>query len=133
MKTFEDITDPFVIAYLECALWASTDDDDGTTLDSLYSLDDLSEEAIERAEKDCHEFVDLCEREGVNPYPEYPVRNEWSDEAKSGHDFFLTRNGHGAGYWDRGLGDIGDKLTALAHSMGETDLYSGDDGKLYFY
>jgi hypothetical protein len=34
------------------------------------------------------------------------------------HDFFLTRNGHGAGFWD---GDYknGEKLTEIAKSFGE--------------
>lgn len=48
------------------------------------------------------------------------------------HDFWLTRNRHGAGFWD---GDYekadGEKLTELAHSFGEINLYVGDDGKIY--
>ena len=27
--------------------------------------------------------------------------------------------GHGAGFWDRGLGEVGDKLTALCRPYGE--------------
>lgn len=34
------------------------------------------------------------------------------DETQSGRDYWFTRNGHGVGFRDRGLGDIGDKLTA---------------------
>ena len=49
-----------------------------------------------------------------------------------GHDFLLTRSGHGAGFWDRGLGPIGDRLSDEAHHFGETNLYRGDDGLLYF-
>lgn len=48
-----------------------------------------------------------------------------------GYDFVLTRNGHGAGFWDRGLGEAGDRLTAAAHSYGESGLYVGDDGRLH--
>jgi NAD/NADP transhydrogenase alpha subunit len=48
-----------------------------------------------------------------------------------GHDFWLTRNGHGAGFWDRGYGEIGRKLTDAAHAWGSSDIYIGDDGKLY--
>lgn len=33
------------------------------------------------------------------------------DESQAGRDYWFTRNGHGAGFWDRGLGDIGDKLS----------------------
>ena len=30
---------------------------------------------------------------------------------QAGIDYFLTRNGHGAGFWDRGLGTIGEALS----------------------
>ena len=50
----------------------------------------------------------------------------------AGHDFWLTRNGHGCGYWD---GDwpkgIGVGLDKLAHKFGEFDLFVGDDGLIY--
>lgn len=50
---------------------------------------------------------------------------------RAGHDFWLTRCGHGAGFWDRGLGDIGCKLTEAASVYGSVDLYIGDDGLIY--
>jgi hypothetical protein len=53
------------------------------------------------------------------------------DPSQAGHDFWLTRNGHGAGFWDRGLGDIGDRLSVAARAFGEVNLYVGDDKKLY--
>ena len=46
-------------------------------------------------------------------------RYSWDD---AGHDFALTRNGHGAGFWDRGLGDAGDELTDLAEAEGELNV-----------
>jgi hypothetical protein len=49
----------------------------------------------------------------------------------AGIDFWLTRNRHGAGFWDRGLGNLGTRLTDAAQAFGECDLYVGDDGKLY--
>ena len=48
-----------------------------------------------------------------------------------GHDLWLTRNGHGAGFWDRGLGAQGDSLTAICEALGGVDSYVGDDGLLY--
>jgi hypothetical protein len=42
-----------------------------------------------------------------------------------------TRNRHGAGFWDRGLGIAGDKLTQWARTFGSSDLYFGDDGLIY--
>ena len=56
---------------------------------------------------------------------------EGIDAAQAGHDFWLTRNGHGAGFWDRGLGERGDRLTNAAHVYGACDLYLGDDGFVY--
>jgi hypothetical protein len=45
-----------------------------------------------------------------------------------GHDFALTRNGHGAGFWDRGLGELGDRLTTAAKVYGESSVYVNDGG-----
>lgn len=35
-----------------------------------------------------------------------------------GHDLWLTRLGHGAGFWDRGAGDLGARLTEAAEALG---------------
>jgi hypothetical protein len=39
------------------------------------------------------------------------LTDEWTDE-QIGHDLWLTRCGHGAGFWDRNLPN-GDKLTEI--------------------
>jgi len=44
-----------------------------------------------------------------------------------GHDFALTRNGHGAGFWDRGYGEDGDTLSDAARAYGEYSVLT-DDG-----
>jgi len=115
----------FSTAYLECALWSSNDESNeqgGNPMDANYDESDLSDECREQMEKDCAEFQEsnreLLEASGQ------------SDE-QSGHDFWLTRCGHGAGFWDRGLGDIGRKLTDACKPYGNVDLYIGDDGKIY--
>jgi hypothetical protein len=46
-------------------------------------------------------------------------------------DFWLTRNGHGAGFWDHDLGAIGQRLTANAKAYGEAYLYLGRFGHIY--
>lgn len=107
--------------YLEAALWSSTDDN-GKPLDDNYSQTDFSDEAMKQATKDWHEFQkqagDLLSS---------------LDISHVAHDFWLTRNRHGAGFWDGDYEEaIGKKLTDLSHGFGETDLYVGDDGKLYF-
>jgi hypothetical protein len=113
--------DAFTRAYLECALWSSTGEDD-EPLDDDHSTDDIALDALQSAIDDCRSFqadaADLL------------LESELSDE-QAGHDFWLTRNGHGAGFWDRGLGVVGDRLSKLSKPYGSADLYVGDDGKVH--
>ena len=46
------------------------------------------------------------------------------EAAQAGHDLWLTTNGHGVGFWDRGLGDLGDKLTELCKQFPEVYMYA---------
>ena len=39
--------------------------------------------------------------------------------------------GHGAGFWDRGLGALGKRLTDASKLYGESDEYVGDDGRIH--
>lgn len=50
---------------------------------------------------------------------------------QAGRDFWYSRNGHGVGFWDRGLGEIGDKLHKAAQAFRQVDSYVGDDGLVY--
>lgn len=124
MTALDDMT----AAYIECALWATTDNADelgGEPLDANYGPDDIHPDTVAAMRADCADFLALLDREGID-------RSAWTDE-QLGHDLWLTRNHHGAGFWDRGHGDVGDVLTAHAHAYGETDLYVGDDGTVYGY
>lgn len=123
--------DIFFAAYIEAMLWSTSGtDQDGEDLESLEGFD-LSIEAMQKAKKDCESFLFL----GVNllvDLPEWYGKGDGGRFAYAGHDFWLTRNHHGAGFWDRGLGDLGDRLTELAQTYGEADPYVGDDGMIYF-
>ena len=109
--------DQMIDAYIQCALWASNDDA-GTPLDVNFTVDDLSPDALARMQDDCRAF-----------YIKSGSRNLFDAETpeQMGHDLWLTRNHHGAGFWDRGLGVTGERLSELAHSMGEQSLEIGDD------
>ncbi len=109
-------------AYVECALWSSTDEE-GNPLDDNYGADDIAPETLEQMREDCAGFAALIEQEGI----------EWAGimSEQFGHDFWLTRNGHGAGFWDRGLGELGKQLTHWAKTFSSVDLYVGDDGLIY--
>ncbi len=116
--------------YLIAAVWAGLDyetDPDASNplpLDENYSADDVSEETRAEILAEIVDFLAACEEAGL--LENYPAGPE-----QFGHDFYLTRNHHGAGYWDRGLGDLGSKLTDLAHAWGSSDLFPQSDGKLY--
>lgn len=119
-------------AYFICALWSSTDDND-QPLDDNYSLDDISQPLKECAFAEINCWLGYCNELGlVDPFIEhYEDSPRYTNEERLGHDFWLTRNGHGAGFWDRGLGELGQKLTEATKTFGTSDLYIGDDGKIY--
>lgn len=112
----------FLSDYIACALGTSHDDDDGY-LSDLYSVDYLEPEALQAMRDDCADFI----AQAGADLPEYTQRTGRT----GGYDFWLTRNGHGAGFWDRGLDALGDRLSAIAEQMGGRDLYLGDDGLIY--
>ena len=120
----------FILGYITCALWSSTGDDE-QHLDEKYDSDDLAPETRKAMEADCEKFIAENET-ALSDYEEIiGTHPEYTESEKAGHDFWLTRNGHGAGFWDRGIGETGDTLTEASTGFGEVDLYVGDDGKLY--
>jgi len=108
----------FLDAYITCSLWSTLDDQD-QPLDA-YSIRDLAPETLQEMEEDCSKFLEENQEDiGL-------------DFTKAGHDFWLTRNGHGCGFWDGDWPkDAGERLTSSSKRFGEVDLYVGDDGKIY--
>ena len=112
-------SDSFTLAYIACALWSSLDDD-GVPLDTNYIASDLAPETLERIKADCAAFraqnwESIC-----------------GNLSRAGHDFWLTRNHHGAGFWyGDWLENVGEELTEACRLWGEFDLYIGDDGEIY--
>lgn len=124
--------DNFTRHYLIAALWSSVDDNDNP-LDASYGLNDFAPTAVYKAKADCRKFQLENAPLLAGAYPLYaPHPDAPTPECSAGHDFWLTRNGHGAGFWDRGLGPIGDRLADAARAFGEAYLYVGDDNLLYF-
>jgi hypothetical protein len=88
--------------------------------------DDLSPDTLTTITADCASFY--------NDHSTVWAAGGWTD-GQAGHDFFLTRNGHGAGFWDRSFNDlsddIGQKLSDACEPYGGQGLYMGDDGRYY--
>jgi hypothetical protein len=115
---FDSYVADFLDGYLECAMWCGVYSDDGTSEPDLATDDLLTDAQRAEIETDCRGFVLGC----------------WADleslpPSQAGHDFYLTRNGHGAGFWDRGLGDAGDRLTRASKVYGPQGfrLWTDDD------
>ena len=113
--------------YLECALWSSCDLYTGRRLDEL-GAGAMADETFDDMACDVWRFLATC---WGDVWEDFEIDLSGIEPEQLGHDLWLTRNYHGAGFWDRGLGEIGDKLTELAHSYGGVTLYIGDDGKIY--
>lgn len=112
----------FMKQYIETMLWSSTDSHD-IPLDDKYGIDDISQEAMARIEKDCKDFIDAIS--------EILIDYSYID-SQLAHDFWLTRNRHGAGFWDGDYPkELGELLTNVSHGFGEINPYIGDDNKIY--
>lgn len=103
-----------VHAYLYTALWTEE-------LESKYDIGNINHDGITKAVKDCQDFVKKAGNliKVLKP-------------SQVGHDFWLTRNGHGAGFWDGDYPEnIGEELTKISKLFGSSDLYIGDDGDIH--
>jgi hypothetical protein len=110
--------DNFTRAYIEALFW--------TEQDNLPDATDLATEAMAKISRDCEEFQT---RNAATLEAAYKIEDY--NEAQAGHDFWLTRNHHGAGFWDRGLDVVGKELTAAAHTFPEVSPYVGDNGEVF--
>ena len=108
-------------SYMRTLLWQATGDE-GNAIDMHYDVDQFDANAFSESDTDLRSFIELCEGEGIE-VDSLPL-------GQVGHDFALTRNRHGTGFWDRGYGKMGDDLTKWAHTFGEVDVYVADDGSL---
>lgn len=118
--------DLFKKGYIEAMFFFSESSDENL---KNVGLPEISTELMEKIEKDCAEFLAKA-----NPLISYENCNYTgcTVEEYAGHDFFLTRNGHGhcfsGGYWKK---PAAIKLDELASSFKAMEIYVGDDGMVY--
>lgn len=129
--------DSIVSSYLEAVIFTEYDngvtiteedpeyDEDGDNIIYPFndkSVDDFSDEAKNQAYEEIAWFIDNAGS----------AIDDITDES-IGHDIWLTRNGHGAGFWDKGYdSDIEEVLEQLSKDLGDMYAYVGDDDKIYF-
>jgi hypothetical protein len=120
VKTYlSDFTD----SYLATAQWITCDSGEGAR--------GFTKSAIKKARIDCEVFIVKViaeftpdEAHKILSYAGYDVK------VLSGHDFYLTRNKHGAGFWDSIIYDElanngRERLTTLSECCGEANAYIG--------
>ena len=117
----EGISNDDINQYLITALWSSNDDD-GNPLGDNYGINDCSKKVKSEAKKDLTKFYQKAK--SILEHKDSNYDCDWR------HDFWLTRNGHGAGFWDDG-GEDGDKLSKITDKFGEVSLYVGDDSEIH--
>lgn len=116
-------------AYLRTLIWTDLEETMG---DDAPDVDDLPGGVTDPAADDVRDFLEHVARRGI-----YGDTLAKVDLDQLGHDFALTRNHHGAGFWDRGLGTLGDDLTEAAHAQGSALLDTWTDpsdgmGRVYY-
>lgn len=116
--------DEFTLAYIECAFWSECDESTpsgGEPFDKNYDTTELAPSALDAMVSDCQQFQ----------------AENWDmiaiDVRRAGIDFWLTRCGHGAGFWDGDWPEDGDALTEACKRFPAANLYLGDDGLIYHF
>lgn len=122
--------DQFLTGYTVALFWSSIDDHNGETV----NIDDYmtSTQADDHCRAACRAFFDTHYADLELAAAAYSADDLELGWQLAGNDFALTRNRHGAGYWDGDLPEeLGARLTEAAHRAGECWPYLGDDGLIY--
>ena len=101
--------------YLVAMLWTESCDMDGNEhLDKNYTIDDIHEELKESSRQDLAKFIAENEADLLTWDGQTTTASE-----QTGHDFWLTRNSHGCGFWESEWRNVGQKLTEATRKFPE--------------
>ena len=106
MINYQSIAD-VVEHYIQALLWSSVD-----MSEEPEPLDDQGYTLTAKAEFKALAIVSSFIADNWELCCEYLEHGRTLEQL--GHDLWLTSGGHGVGFWDRGLGELGNKLTAAA-------------------
>lgn len=126
--------DRIVNSYLEAALWTAGEDEIGEPMTDSYTIHDFAPEVKEQAYRDIEKFISKNVLQASDALSNKSYQYGGDSMTQFGHDFLLTRNGEGAGFWDREalkpIG-VGEALTEGSKEFRSLTVVVGDDGKLY--
>lgn len=117
---FED----YLSTMLQDLALTAADDGDERDTGTIYTL---PESAFVGCKREYEAFV-----RAAGPDATMFIASQGADQF--GSDFYMTRVGHGVGFWDRDAGVCGERLTALVGygtAFPQIDAYFGDDGLVY--
>lgn len=149
MARTHDRLNAFTIGYAHGMLWANTasvnakGEPDGSevcpewwqTPSATWQLEAFDSDSRASIEADCmdffiHNWRDLrayVAQGGMDWRGQGGLQGELAGYECAGHDFALSRNGHGAGFFDRGMGELGDRLQDAARVYGASDAWTTDE------
>ena len=128
---------PTLIALAETVLYTEYDEY-GEPLDCNYSIADFEEESLKKLYADYQQFISVVEEKITAEIGEnwdciddfYDIHQPALNQTE--YDYILTRNRHGAGFWDGDWSSQVSKiLTNAARSQSEFTALVDDDGKIY--
>ena len=97
-KFLDEELEQFVMAYIEAALWSSNDEstpDGGEPLDKNHTPSDVDKKTRTDMEVDCRRFITTNYTDLIT----YDA-SEFTWAQMGGHEFWLSRNGHGTNFLD---------------------------------
>lgn len=117
--------------YIACMLWSTSGDYKGRELESLEDYS-LAPATFDKCADDCRTLYINNRDDCAEAAARFSCHNDNTGYQGVGHDFWLTRNHHGAGFWDGDLPEaVGKRLTEVSHTFGELSPYLGDDKRVY--
>lgn len=126
-ETELDVSDAMLRSYLTTALWASTcyscEGHDEQPCDKNHDVSDFDDEARAEARADIKAFIN-------DQWVNLEATQLHLDDSTVAHNLFLNRNGHGAGFWDKGLGDAAERLSKAAKGLSTQEPDPREDGSI---
>ena len=128
---------PTLVALAETVLFSECDHHD-VPLDANYTIESFDEESLNKLYVEYQQFISVVEEKITATLGEnWDCIDDFYDLAQPAinqteYDYILTRNHHGAGFWDGDWSsEVSQILTEAAESQTEFTACVGDGGRIY--